>query len=160
MIKIFRGAGVVTPSKPPPPYQQLLPLPTHCFKMFFERSLNDPPPPHFKHLSLLPPSPSTTPSPIPPPPVKILIIHQSDWPFKFFQTRGDCDQFRIANGTRVLCCVIIKVIGTTTCTHVRKSNEELHLKTCLILYSFETVLTRMLLTPFCLAVRLAGSLET
>ena len=28
MIKIFRGAGVVTPSKPPPPYEQLLPLPT------------------------------------------------------------------------------------------------------------------------------------
>ena len=37
MIKIFRGAGVVTPSKPP--YQQLLPLPTPCFKMFLERSL-------------------------------------------------------------------------------------------------------------------------
>ena len=65
MIKIFWGAGVVTPSKPPPPYEQLLPLPTPCFKMFLERSLNDPhpPPPHFKHLSLLPPSPSTTPSP-------------------------------------------------------------------------------------------------
>ena len=32
--------------------------------MFLERSLNDPhpPPPHFKHPSLLPPSPSTTPS--------------------------------------------------------------------------------------------------
>ena len=44
---------------------------THpCFKMFLERSLNDPPPPHFKHLSLLPPSPSTTPSPL-----TILIIH-------------------------------------------------------------------------------------
>ena len=65
MIKIFQGAGVVTPSKPPPPYKQLLPLPTPCFKMFLERSLNDPPPPppHFKHLSLLPPTPSTTPSP-------------------------------------------------------------------------------------------------
>ena len=64
MIKIFRGwAGVVTPSKPPPPYKQLLPLPTPYFKMFLERSLNDPPPPHFKHLSLLPPSPSTTPPP-------------------------------------------------------------------------------------------------
>ena len=45
MIKIFQGAGVVTPSKPPPPYEQLLPLPTPCFKMFLERSLNDPPPP-------------------------------------------------------------------------------------------------------------------
>ena len=63
MIRIFRGAVVVTPSKPPPPYKQLLPLPTPCFKMFLERSLNDPPPPHFKHLSLLPPSPSTTPFP-------------------------------------------------------------------------------------------------
>ena len=65
MIKIFRGGKVVTPSKPPPPYEQLLPLPTPCFKKFLERSLNDPhpPPPNFKHLSLLPPSPSTTPSP-------------------------------------------------------------------------------------------------
>ena len=73
-IKISRGAGVVTPSKPPPPYEQHLPLPTPCFKMFLERSLNDPPPPppHFKHLSLLPPTPSTTPSPQ----KKILIIHQ------------------------------------------------------------------------------------
>ena len=44
----------------PSPYEQLLPLPTPCFKMFFERSLNDP---HFKHPSLLPPSPSTTSSP-------------------------------------------------------------------------------------------------
>ena len=59
----------MTPSKPPPPYEQLLPLPTPYFKMFLERSLNEPhpPPPHFKHLSLLPPSPSTTPS-LPPPP--------------------------------------------------------------------------------------------
>ena len=37
--------------------------------MFLERSINDPPP-HFKHLSLLPPSPSATP-----PPLKILIVH-------------------------------------------------------------------------------------
>ena len=72
MIKIFQGAGVVTPSKPPPPYEQLLPLPTPCFKMFLERSLNDPPPPHFKHLSLLPPTLSTTLSPL-----KILIIHMT-----------------------------------------------------------------------------------
>ena len=64
---------MVTPSKPPPPYKQLLPLPTPCFKKFLERSLNDPPPPHFKHLSLLPP-------PHPPPllpPLKILIIHEA-----------------------------------------------------------------------------------
>ena len=64
MIKIFRGAGMVTPSKPPPPYEQLLPLPTPYFKMFLERSLNDTPPPHFKHLSLLPPP---HPPPLPPP---------------------------------------------------------------------------------------------
>ena len=33
MIKIFRGAGVVTPSNPspPPPYEQLLSLPTDVF---------------------------------------------------------------------------------------------------------------------------------
>ena len=58
---------MVTPWKPPSPYEQLLPLPTPCFKTFLERSLNDlhPPPPHFKHPSLLPPSPFTTPSPPP-----------------------------------------------------------------------------------------------
>ena len=39
--------------------------------MFLERSLNNPTPPHFKHLSLLPP-----PHPPPlPPTLKILIIH-------------------------------------------------------------------------------------
>ena len=63
---------MVTPSKPSPPYEQLLPLPTPYFKMFLERSFNDPPPPppHFNHLSLLPP-----PHPPPLPPLKILIIH-------------------------------------------------------------------------------------
>ena len=35
------------------PYEQLLSLPTPCFKMFSERSLNDSHT-HFKHLSLLP----------------------------------------------------------------------------------------------------------
>ena len=40
------GAGVVTPSNPPPPYEQLLPLPSPCFKMFLETSLNDPTPHH------------------------------------------------------------------------------------------------------------------
>ena len=60
--------------KTPSPYEQLLPLPTPCFKMFLERSLNDPPPPHFKHLSLLPP-PHLPPIP---PPLKILIIHLPD----------------------------------------------------------------------------------
>ena len=34
----------MTPSKPSSPYEQLSPLPTPCFKMFLERSLNDPPP--------------------------------------------------------------------------------------------------------------------
>ena len=34
MIEIFRGAGVVTPSKPPPPYEQLSPLPTPVFRCF------------------------------------------------------------------------------------------------------------------------------
>ena len=51
----FWGAGVVTTSKPPSPYEQLFPLPTPCIKMFLERSLNEPhlPPSHFKHLSQL-----------------------------------------------------------------------------------------------------------
>ena len=74
MIKIFRGgAGVVTPSKPPPPYEQLLPLPIPYFKMFLERSLNDPPPP----TTPLQASFTATPHPIhhPFPPLKILIIH-------------------------------------------------------------------------------------
>ena len=68
MIKIFWGAWVVTLSKPPPPYEQLLPLPTPCFKMFLERSLNDPPPP----TTPLQASFTATPHPIhhsfPPPP--------------------------------------------------------------------------------------------
>ena len=72
MIKIFFGGRGGDTFKTPSPYEQLLPLPTPYFKMFLERSLNDPPPPHFKHLSLLPPTPSTTPSPL-----KILIIHLS-----------------------------------------------------------------------------------
>ena len=41
-LKFSGGAGVVTPSKPPSPYEQLFPLPTPYFKMFLERSLNDP----------------------------------------------------------------------------------------------------------------------
>ena len=71
MIKIFRGAGVVTPSNPLPPYEQFLPSLTPCFKTFLERSLNDPypPPPHFKHLSIIPPLIHH------PFPQKILIIH-------------------------------------------------------------------------------------
>ena len=53
MIKIFWGlAGVVTPSKPPPHYEQLSPLPTPCFKTFLERSLNDPPTTHHATSSI------------------------------------------------------------------------------------------------------------
>ena len=71
MIKISRGAGVVTPSNPPLPCEELLPLPTPCFKMFLERSLNDPHPTTPLQASFTAiPSPSTTP------PLKILIIHQ------------------------------------------------------------------------------------
>ena len=71
IIKIFWGGrGGDTFKTPPLPYEQLLALPTPSFKMFLERSLNDPPP-HLKHLSLLPP-----PHPPPLPPKKILIIHK------------------------------------------------------------------------------------
>ena len=36
MIKIFRGAGMVTPSKPPAPYEQLSPLSTPCLRCFWK----------------------------------------------------------------------------------------------------------------------------
>ena len=45
MIKIFWGGRGGDTFKTPFPYEQLLPLPTPYFKMFLERSLNDPPPP-------------------------------------------------------------------------------------------------------------------
>ena len=62
---------MVTPQTPLSPYEQLLPLPTPCFKMFLERSLNDPHPTTPLQASFTAtPSPSTTPSPL-----KILIIH-------------------------------------------------------------------------------------
>ena len=67
MIKIFRGAGVVTPSKPPPPYEQLLLLPTPCFKMFLERSLNDPPPPTTPFQAPFTATPLPIHHPFPPP---------------------------------------------------------------------------------------------
>ena len=51
----FRVAGMVTRSVPSPHYEQLLLLPTPSVKMFLERFLDDPPPPHLKHLSLSPP---------------------------------------------------------------------------------------------------------
>ena len=42
MIKVFGEGGRGTDTfKPPPLCEQLLPLPTPCFKMFLERSLND-----------------------------------------------------------------------------------------------------------------------
>ena len=69
MIKIFRGGGQGGDTfKNHSLYEQLLPLPTPCFKMFLERSLADPPP-HFKDASLLP---SPHPPSLPP---KSLIIH-------------------------------------------------------------------------------------
>ena len=68
MIKIFwvGGRGGDTFKTPSLPMNNSLPLPTPYFKMFLKRSLNDPhpPPPHFKHLSLLPPPhPPTLPPP-------------------------------------------------------------------------------------------------
>ena len=76
MIKIFgEGEGVMTPSKPSPPYEQLLPLPTPCSEIFLERSLNDPHPHHpTSSIFHCYPLPIHHPSP-PPPPLKILIIH-------------------------------------------------------------------------------------
>ena len=70
----FLGGRCGYTFKTPSPYEQLLSLPTPCFK-FLERSLNNPPlPPHFKHLSLQAP-----PHPPPlPPSQKILIIHKTN----------------------------------------------------------------------------------
>ena len=62
MIKIFWGAGVVTPSKPPPPTNNFCLYTPPSLRCFWKNHLMTPPPPppHFKHLSLLPPFPSTT----------------------------------------------------------------------------------------------------
>ena len=54
---------MVTHSKPLPPYDQLLPLPTPCFKMFLERSLNDP---HHPTSSIFHCYPLPHPPPSPP----------------------------------------------------------------------------------------------
>ena len=72
MIKIFRGAGVVTPSKPPPPMNNFCLYPPPVLKMFLERSLNDPHP-HHPTSSIF----HCYPHPIhhPFPPLKISIIH-------------------------------------------------------------------------------------
>ena len=69
MIQIFRGAGLVTPSKPPPPTNNFCLHPPPAVKMFLERSLNDP---HHSTLSIFHcyPLPIHTPFPL-----KILIIH-------------------------------------------------------------------------------------
>ena len=68
----------MTPSNPPPPWQ-LFPLPTPCFKMLMERSLNDPrpPPPHFKH--------QFTATPLP--------IHHPFSPKNFDHTHAPLKQF-------------------------------------------------------------------
>ena len=92
MIKIFWGAGVVTPSKSPPPYEQLLPLPNPCFKTFMERSLNDPPPPTtpLQASFTATPSPSTTPSP----PKNFDRTHKPYTESEFLKI---CEDFRVPN---------------------------------------------------------------
>ena len=64
-LKFFGGAGVVTPSKPPPPTNNFCLYPPPVLRCFWKDPLMTPhpPPPHFKHLSLLPPTPSTTSPP-------------------------------------------------------------------------------------------------
>ena len=55
MTKIFGGgAGVVTPSKPPPPMNNFRLYPPPVLRCFW-KDLSMTLPPHFKHLSLLPP---------------------------------------------------------------------------------------------------------
>ena len=66
MIKIFQGGGKGGDTfKNPSPYEQLLPLPTPCFKMFLERSLNDP---HHPISNSLHCNPLSIHHPSPPPP--------------------------------------------------------------------------------------------
>ena len=71
IIKLFRGAGVVTPPSPPRTTFAFTHLP---FKMFLERSLNDPHP-HHPTSSIFHCYPPPHPPPLPSPPQKILIIH-------------------------------------------------------------------------------------
>ena len=75
MIKIFRGGRGGDTFKTPSPYEQLLPLPTPCFKMFLERSVNDPHPTS-SIFHCYPPHPIHHPFP----PLKILIIHHAALP--------------------------------------------------------------------------------
>ena len=93
------GAGVVTPSKPPPPYEQLLPLSTPCFKMFLERSLNDPHHPTSSIFHCYPPTPSTTPSP---PPKNFDHTPCDSLRFRpwFDNPRANCGQGRLTARTR------------------------------------------------------------
>ena len=75
IIKTFREGGVVTPSKPPPPYEQLLPLPP-VLRCFWKNPLMTPHHPTSSSFHCYPP-----PHP-PPPPLKILIIHMTAQPLK------------------------------------------------------------------------------
>ena len=83
-LKFSGGAGVVTPSKPLPPTNNFCLYPSPVLRWFWR----DPamtPPPHFNHLSLLPPCPFTTPIPL----IKSLIIHQPFLQlFSSFRPRG------------------------------------------------------------------------
>ena len=65
MIKIFWGGRGGDTFKIPSPLRTNFAFTHPCFKMFLERSLNDPPPPHFKQsfTATIPPTPSITPSP-------------------------------------------------------------------------------------------------
>ena len=83
MIKIFRGAGVVTPSKPPLPTNNFCLYPPPVLRCFWQDPLMIPPPPTtpLQASFTATPSPSTTPSLL-----KILIIHI----VKFQQEMSKC----------------------------------------------------------------------
>ena len=71
MIKIFLGAGVVTPSNPPPPTNNSCRYPSPVLGCFWKDPLMTPIPHHpTSSIYHCYPLPSTTPSPL-----KILIIH-------------------------------------------------------------------------------------
>ena len=71
MIKIFRGAGVVTPSKPLPPTNNFCLYPPPVLRCVWKDPLMTPTTPLQASFTAAP-TPSTTPSPL-----KILIIHQA-----------------------------------------------------------------------------------
>ena len=64
MIKISWGAGVVTPSNSPPPYEHLLPLPTPVLRCFWKDPLMTP---HHLTSSICHCYSPPHPPPIPPP---------------------------------------------------------------------------------------------